>query len=299
MLAANGTKEAFSGSPSAINNRSRNRRSTDANFRWSLRHRVQRRIYNFIELREILTRGGTIFRTQSDTEVILEGYRRWGADVVRYLNGMFAFVLWDRGEQSVFAARDRLGIKPLCWTIHRGALLVSSTLEPFHVLLREDRQLDFTAVRDLMTFDYIPVPHTILKGVHKLEPGSRLRWNLRKAEPEIDRYWSPPLVDDLAAVPDEFELEDLIERCVKRQMISDVPLGAFLSGGIDSSLLVAMMARNSSRPVRTFSVAFSEGDVDESSIAQLVASPVCDGSYRFEGRSRRARRTSGTNWSFG
>ena len=228
-------------------------------------------IYNFIELREMLTRDGTIFRTQSDTEVILEGYRRWGADVVRYLNGMFAFVLWDRGEQSVFAARDRLGIKPLCWTMHRGALLVSSTLEPFHVLLREDRQLDFTAVRDLMTFDYIPVPHTILKGVHKLEPGSRLRWNLHKAEPEIDRYWSPPLADDLAAVPEEFELEELIERCVKRQMISDVPLGAFLSGGIDSSLLVAMMARNSSRPVRTFSVAFSEGDVDESSIAQLVA----------------------------
>src|ERR1044071_4452632 len=228
-------------------------------------------IYNFPELRKELIEAGARFNTHSDTEIILEGYRRWGADVVRYLNGMFAFVLWDRGEQSVFAARDRLGIKPLCRTMHRGALLVSSTLEPFHVLLREDKQLDFTAVRDLMTFDYIPVPHTILKGVHKLEPGSRLRWNLHKAEPEIDRSWSPPLADDLAAVPDEFELEDLIEHCVKRQMISDVPLGAFLSGGIDSSLLVAMMARNSSGPVRTFSVAFSEGDVDESSIAQLVA----------------------------
>src|SRR5262249_22496160 len=95
--------------------------------------------------------------------------------------------------------------------------------------------------------------------------------NLNTAEPEIDRYWSPPLADDSVAVPDEFELEQLIERCVKRQMISDVPIGAFLSGGIDSSLLVAMMARHSSRPVRTFSVSFAEGDVDESSISELVA----------------------------
>lgn len=228
-------------------------------------------IYNFQDLRKELSEGGANFITQSDTEVILEGYRRWGTDVVQHLHGMFAFVLWDRIGHSVFAARDRLGIKPLCWGIHRGSLILSSTLEPFHVLLGPDRELDLSAVRDLMTFDYIPVPRTILNGVHKLEPGSWLHWVPGACEPKIHRYWLPPMADPSAAVPSELELEQLLEKAVRRQMISDVPLGAFLSGGIDSSLLVAMMARHSSHPVRTFSVAFSEGDVDESSIAERVA----------------------------
>ena len=228
-------------------------------------------IYNFQDLRNELSDAGAKFSTQSDTEVILEGYRRWGSDVVRHLHGMFAFVLWDRIGRSAFAARDRLGIKPLCWGMHRGSLILASTLEPFHVLLGSDRQLDLTAVRDLMTFDYIPVPRTILNGVHKLEPGSWLQWSLDACEPSIHRYWVPPMRDSSATVPNEMELEQLLETAVRRQMISDVPIGAFLSGGIDSSLLVAMMARHSSRPVRTFSVAFSEGDVDESSIAELVA----------------------------
>ena len=228
-------------------------------------------IYNFPELREELVQGGARFNTRSDTEVILEGYRRWRSEVVRHLHGMFAFVLWDRVERTAFAARDRLGIKPLCWAMHRGALIISSTLEPFYGLLGADRKIDLVALRDLMTFDYIPVPRTIFQGVHKLGPGSRIEWTWGASEPRIDRYWSAPLADEKAVAPDDFELENLLERAVHRQMISDVPIGAFLSGGIDSSLLVAMMARHSSRPVRTFSVAFSEGNVDESGIAELVA----------------------------
>ncbi len=227
-------------------------------------------IYNFVELRELLTREGAIFRTRSDTEVILEGYRRWGTEVVEKLNGMFAFVIWDRLRSSAFGARDRLGIKPLCWGMHNGALIVSSTLEPFRALGEFDR-LDLVAVRDLMTFDYIPTPRSILKGVWKLEPGSKFEWHFGSSEPMIERYWSPPLVNRESPPPNEFELEDLLDRAVKRQMISDVPIGVFLSGGIDSSLIVAMMARHDHRPVRTFSVAFTEGDVDESAIAQLVA----------------------------
>ena len=139
--------------------------------------------------------------------------------------------------------------------MRRGCLIVSSTLEPFHVLLGSDSSINLTALRDLMTFDYIPVPRTIYKGVYKLEPGRRLEWSLGENEPRIHRYWAPPPADEMAIAPDEFELESLLEEAVRRQMISDVPLGAFLSGGIDSSLLVAMMARHSSRPVRTFSVA--------------------------------------------
>jgi asparagine synthase (glutamine-hydrolysing) len=227
-------------------------------------------IYNFLELRALLTRQGAIFRTHSDTEVILEGYRRWGANVVNHLHGMFAFVIWDRLRSSAFGARDRLGVKPLCWAMHHGALIVSSTLEPL-VALGEFGRLDPIAVRDLMAFDYIPAPRTILEGVRKLEPGSRFEWHFGSDEPRIERYWSPPQASTESSVPDEFELEELLDHAVKRQMISDVPIGAFLSGGIDSSLLVALMARHSSTPVRTFSVAFSEGDVDESPIAEIVS----------------------------
>ncbi len=127
------------------------------------------------------------------------------------------------------------------------------------------------AVRDVMAFDYIPAPRTILAGVRKLEPGSLLEWRMGAGEPSVRRYWQPPQADEKLPIPDEIELEHLLESAVKRQMVSDVPIGAFLSGGIDSSLLVAMMARHSERPVRTFSVRFSEGGVDESPIAELVA----------------------------
>lgn len=227
-------------------------------------------IYNFPELRDHLAQEGATFRTRSDTEVILEGYRRWGSAVVEHLHGMFAFVVWDRVRQSAFVARDRLGIKPLCWAIYKGALIASSTLEPFQTL-GEFCRFDMTAVRDLMTFDYIPAPRSIRQGVHKLEPGSRFEWRLGSGAPVIERYWSPPLADDALSAPDDRELEGLLDRAVKRQMMSDVPIGVFLSGGIDSSLLVAMMARHTTKPVRTFSVAFNDVAVDESPIARLVA----------------------------
>ena len=228
-------------------------------------------IYNYIDLRDELVKDGARFRTHSDSEVILEGYRYWGPDVVKHLHGMFAFVVWDIAKRTAFVARDRLGIKPLCWAVHNGSLIVSSTLEPFHRLKGFQREYDPVSVRDLMTFDYIPVPRTIYKQVYKLQPGSWFLWSFGAREPMIQRYWAPPLADPCANAPDEFELEHLLERAVKRQMISDVPIGAFLSGGIDSSLLVAMMARHSSCPVRTFSVAFAEDHLDESPIAEVVA----------------------------
>jgi asparagine synthase (glutamine-hydrolysing) len=227
-------------------------------------------IYNFPQLRDLLVQAGAVFRTSSDTEVIVEGYRHWGKTLVEKLNGMFAFVIWDRLQSSAFAARDRLGIKPLCWAMHKGALIISSTLEPFSVLAKFNR-IDLIALRDLMTFDYIPSPRSILQDVHKLEPGNSFEWRLGAPTPTPQRYWIPPLKDDTALAPDEFELEQLLDTAVQRQMISDVPLGAFLSGGVDSSLLVALMARHSSRPVRTFSVAFAEREADESAIAELVA----------------------------
>jgi asparagine synthase (glutamine-hydrolysing) len=228
-------------------------------------------IYNFKELRDQLVCDGIKFNSRSDTEVILEGYRRWGSEIVRRIHGMFAFLIWDRLQRTAFVARDRLGIKPLCWATKNRGLIVSSTLEPFHAGC-SDHRLDLESVRDLMTFDYIPVPRTIFKGIHKLEPGSCFHWTIGACAPNIQRYWIPPLPTESAHAPDEFELESMLEEAVKRQMVSDVPIGAFLSGGIDSSLLVAMMARHSNRPVRTFSVAFNDSQLDESPIARLVAS---------------------------
>jgi asparagine synthase (glutamine-hydrolysing) len=227
-------------------------------------------IYNYRELREELQRSGSRFCTKSDTEVILEGYRCWGRRVVERLNGMFAFAIWDRTARQAFIARDRLGIKPLCWAMRGDTLVVSSTMEPFDELGWFDA-LDPVAVRDLMTFDYIPAPRTIRKGVRKLEPGSRFEWALGSGEPCVDSYWEPPPADDSLEPPDEEELEDLLDRSVRRQMVSDVPIGVFLSGGIDSSLLVALMARHSAQPVKTYSVAFSEQEADESAIAARVA----------------------------
>jgi asparagine synthase (glutamine-hydrolysing) len=227
-------------------------------------------IYNFKELRTLLASQGTVFRTQSDTEVLLEGYCRWGSQVVERIHGIFSFVIWDRLCLSAFAARDRLGIKPLCWAVYRGALIISSTLEPFR-MLGEFNDLDPIAVRDLMTFDYIPAPRSILKKVRKLEPGTRFEWRFGADTPAIERYWMPPLADPAASAPDEHELEALLDQAVEQQMISDVPIGVFLSGGIDSSLLVALAARHSATPVRTFSVGFADKDADESPLAELVA----------------------------
>jgi asparagine synthase (glutamine-hydrolysing) len=227
-------------------------------------------IYNFRDLRRELESAGGRFRTTSDTEVILEGFRQWGSGVVEKLEGMFAFVLWDRVQQSALVARDRLGIKPLCWAVREGNLVVSSTLEVFSVLEGFDR-FDPVAIRDLMTFDYIPAPRAIRKGVHKLEPGCRFCWRAGCTEPAIERYWTPPNVDGNAEAPVESELEQLLEHVVHKQMVSDVPIGVFLSGGIDSALIVALMSRHSSRPVRTYSVAFSDKALDESNIATLVA----------------------------
>jgi asparagine synthase (glutamine-hydrolysing) len=153
--------------------------------------------------------------------------------------------------------------------VHREALLIASTMEALEKLC--GGELDLVAVRDLMAFDYIPAPRTIYRNVRKLEPGSCFLWRPGSGEPRIERYYSPPLEDDTARVPDPDELEDLLDTAVERQMVSDVPIGAFLSGGIDSSLLVALMARHSAQPVRTFSVSFAEAEADESSIASLVA----------------------------
>lgn len=233
-------------------------------------------IYNYLELRSQLEACGNKFITASDTEVILEGYRCWGIDFLKHIEGMFAFVLWDRKTKSLVAARDRLGIKPLCWSEDNENLLFASTLEPFFELPKFLRELNFEALRDVLVYDYIPVPNTIIKNVNKLPPASFLTWSVAHPQVSIQPYWQiPSSTQPTSLVTREHvidRVEFALEQAVKRQMISDVPLGAFLSGGIDSSLLVAFMARHSLNPVKTFSISFRNAAYDESKYAQEVAS---------------------------
>ena len=229
-------------------------------------------VYNFPTLRSELEGRGHVFQTSSDTEVILGAWREWGADCVDHLEGMFAFVIWDRRHRTLFAARDRTGIKPLYVGQSDGAVIFSSTLAPFFELPGFNFEIDREAIRDLLVYDYVPAPRSMLRAVRKLRPGHCVFWKVSEPFPESRPFWEVPPCDDRPV-----EFQELVERCesaldrsIQRQMISDVPLGAFLSGGIDSSLIVASMARFSDEPVTTFSVSFQSGS-NEAPIAREVA----------------------------
>ncbi|HYW77283.1 MAG TPA: XrtA/PEP-CTERM system amidotransferase [Gammaproteobacteria bacterium] len=230
-------------------------------------------IYNFRELRRELEAQGAQFATRSDTEVILHGWRAWGEGCVERFNGMFAFALWDRSRQTLFMARDRLGVKPLYYaSLSTGHLIFGSELKALLLHPALPRRLHAPAVEDYFTFGYVPDPATILEGVHKLAPGHALTLRRGAREPRLRQYWDVAFAAELS---DEGAVQDeLIERlrgCVRQQMVSDVPLGAFLSGGVDSSAVVAMMADGAGDPITTCSIAFDEARFDETRFAQQVA----------------------------
>jgi asparagine synthase (glutamine-hydrolysing) len=230
-------------------------------------------IYNFRELRRELEARGAAFRTASDTEVILHAYEAWGVDCLPRLRGMFTFALWDKARRRLFLARDRVGIKPLVYAWDGRRLLFGSEIKA----LLEDptlpRELDWEALRDFLTLHYIPSPRTIFRSIRKLPPASYLLLDLDRPEPEIRRYW------DLRFEPDERPSEaDWLEGlrwhlsdAVRSHLVSDVPIGAFLSGGVDSSTVVALMAQATEGRVRTFSIGFDDGDFDELEHARAVA----------------------------
>ena len=230
-------------------------------------------IYNFRILREELAAGGHAFATQSDTEVILRGFVEWGERVVERLDGMFAFAIWDQSGRSVFAARDRIGIKPLFYSTYAG-LALASTLAPFFQLGGFPRRLDYEALRDYLAFQAVLAPASFLRDVRQLPPASWLRYDAQSKRLTVERYWSiapassprPPATDELAQ-----EFDRLLQDSVRSQMVADVPLGAFLSGGIDSSLMVHYLAGAGAKPVRTFSMRFGEAGYDESAHAEAVA----------------------------
>jgi len=229
-------------------------------------------IYNFRDLRKQLASVGHAFITQSDTEVLLQGFAAWGERVVPRLDGMFAFAVWDAHERVLFAARDRMGIKPFFYSTVAG-FSFGSTLAPFLRLEGFPRGIDYEALRDYLACQSSLAPHSFLSAVVQLPPASQLIWTARDGKLEIKRYWDIPGPSDVAF--DRRELLDRVDAAigdsVRAQLVADVPLGGFLSGGIDSGLMVHYMARAGARPLRTFNLRFRESGFDETPYARAVA----------------------------
>ena len=238
-------------------------------------------VYNFAELRSELEIAGQKFRGHSDTEVMLAAFEEWGIEeAVQRFVGMFAFALWDRVERQLTLVRDRLGEKPLYYGWCGESFLFGSELKALsaHPSWRGD--INRAVLASYMRYGYVPLPHSIYRGICKLLPGAWLKISVNDQPghmPVPTTYWSARGVamqdpcTDLSDAAATDALDSLLRQAVGRQMISDVPLGAFLSGGIDSSAIVAFMQSQSSRPVRTFSIGFSESDYDEARYAKLVA----------------------------
>lgn len=230
-------------------------------------------IYNYRELRAELLARGARFRSESDTEVILEAWRAWGRDALPRMNGMFAFALFDARDASLVLARDPLGIKPLYYRFAGGVLTFGSELGALRKHRGFDPAIDRGALGRYLRHGYVVGPETIYTGARRLQPGDFLTWSGGRIE--LDTFWSltaapeaePPT--GFAATVDA--LEQLLGDAVERQMISDVPLGAFLSGGIDSSAVVALMQERAKRPVRTFSIGFEDAASNEAPFARAVA----------------------------
>jgi asparagine synthase (glutamine-hydrolysing) len=231
-------------------------------------------IYNYRQLREKLEKLGHTFYTNSDTEAIVHAYDQYGVDCPKHLRGMFAFAIWDERTQELFLARDRVGKKPVLYAQANGQLVFGSE---FSALLQHPdigKDIDFEALNHYLSFMCVPAPLTAYREIRKLEPGHSLRY--RKGEMRIERYWQPDFSKkvDISEQEAGEEAIKILRDAVKVRLMSEVPLGAFLSGGIDSSAVVALMAEESSTPVKTFSIGFEEQDFSELHHARRVAAHV-------------------------
>lgn len=229
-------------------------------------------IYNFRELRVELEHLGHRFRTKSDTEVIVHGYEQWGDEALHRFNGMFAIALWDEPRRRLLLARDRMGKKPLYWHWSKHGLLWGSEAKAVLTAPWVERRVNPIALHHYLTLQYVPDPLTIFEGMQRLPAAHKLVVE-RGGEPQVSRWWQLEFepkwkIDDQEAVENA---RRLLAGAVERRLISEVPLGAFLSGGIDSSTIVALMAERSSKPVQTFSIGFEEERYSETSYARQVA----------------------------
>ena len=227
-------------------------------------------IYNFPQLRQELEAKGHKFRTRTDTETIVHAYEEWGIECPNRLNGMFAFAIWDDNKKQLFIARDRVGIKPLYYYADNKRLVFGSELKAILQLPEVPRQIDKRALDLFLTYEYVPAPHSILEGIRKLPAGHILL--ARDGRVEVQQYWDLHFSEN-GKEPEQTrtDLLELLQDAVKMRLISDVPLGAFLSGGIDSSAIVALMSRVMDQPVKTFSIGFEDQSYNELNYARAIA----------------------------
>lgn len=228
-------------------------------------------IYNYQELKKQLT--GYSFKTNSDTEVLLAGYKKWGKSILQKLNGMFAFAIWDQTEKSLLIARDRLGIKPLYYVSKENSFAFASEISPLIKLPFVSKELNRDSLVDYMRYFTVHAPDTILKDVSVLMPGTYML--ISENETQIEKYWDvrkdfSRKGYNLSIEETQREVNSLLSESVKRRLVSDVPFGAFLSGGIDSSLVVGLMSEHSSN-VNTFNISFQEKEFSEAKYAKIVA----------------------------
>ncbi len=233
-------------------------------------------IYNFKEIRSTLEELGHKFTSATDTEVVLKAYLQWGTDCLEKFIGMFAFAIWDGRHQTLFLARDRLGIKPLYYYIsqNRDTLIFASELKAIMQFNNFEREIDPDAIPLFLHYQYIPAPKTVFKNTYKLLPGHYMIANGDKITEQT--YWALSETPEVSIGSDLSEeerlqsLDDLLTAAVSDRLISDVPLGALLSGGVDSSVIVALMQKVSSTPVKTFSIGFKEQGYDEAPFAASI-----------------------------
>lgn len=228
-------------------------------------------IYNYQELRPELEARGHRFRTASDTETLVHLYEEYGLGCLEPLRGMFAFALWDGRRRRLLVARDRLGVKPLFYRLEPGGLVFASELRALRELVGHSLEIEPQSVYDFFGFRYIPAPHTFYRGVEKLLPGHYMIVDARGVG--IEPYWDVPLEEETSRTAEDFaeEVIEQLRESIRLRLIADVPLGVFLSGGTDSSAVVAIMAALGARPVRTFSVGFEEPEYSELPFARRVA----------------------------
>lgn len=230
-------------------------------------------IYNFQKERELLKKKGYKFRSQTDTEVILALYDKYKEQCLQHLRGFFAFAIYDEVDKTIFCARDRVGKKPFKYFLDNNNFIFASELKAILTQKEYHKEPDYLAIHHYLTLQYCPAPLTGFKNIKKLEPAHYLFINLKTKEVKKERYWRLDYSKKLDLTEEEWKKKILkkLEESVKIRMIADVPLGAFLSGGIDSSAVVAMMSKLSSRPVKTFSIGFKEQKFNELPFAKMIA----------------------------
>jgi asparagine synthase (glutamine-hydrolysing) len=243
-----------------------------ANEDGSLRLVFNGEIYNYPELRAELEAAGHVFRSHTDSEAVLHCYEQWGDDFLHGLRGMFGFALWDARRERLVAARDRLGIKPLFWSEEGGTLAFGSEIKAL-LALGVSREMDHRGLEGYLRYLYVPPPLTMFRHIRRLAPAHWLVWE--KGVTRVARYWRPPSPrpDVRDAKELALELREILDDVVRHHLASDVPLGVFLSGGLDSSTIVSFMARRATAPIRTFCMAFGDEEqrFDERQYARAVA----------------------------